>query len=421
MADARAHVEDLAQFVQAAPTSYHAAREVGERLAKAEFQRLDELTDWPELGAGGYYFIREGAVIAWRIPEGAGGDSSARIIGSHTDSPAFKLKPNPDITAFGWQQAGVEVYGGPIVHTWTDRDLGFAGRLVTREETRLVRTGPIARIPNVAIHLDRSLAEGVQLDRQQHLQPILAVDSPETDVLEMLCDAAEIGQDELLGYDIFTFDTQPPAIIGAEEQFFASTRMDNLSSVHAGLTALLAAEDADDIVVLAAFDHEEVGSGSRSGAAGPILEDALRRIWHSIGAEAHQFPTMISRSSCVSADAGHAINPNHPEKHDPWNQPLLTKGPLLKLNANQRYASDALSAAIWYKACEEAEVETQAFVSRNTIPCGSTIGPITAARLGLQTVDVGVPLLGMHSVRELAGVQDLADLAAVLEAYLLGA
>jgi aspartyl aminopeptidase len=423
------HIQDLAAYVSASPSSFHAVHEAARRLDEAGFTGLDERAPWAG-GAGSFYLVRDGALIAWVVPENAGPATGFNILGAHTDSPSFKLKPKPTTGAFGWLQAGVEVYGGPLLNSWLDRELQLAGRLVMLDGTQhLTATGPMLRFPQLAIHLDRAVNDGLTLDKQRHMNPVWGLGNPaDADLLAVLAshvpggfsvNAAEIG-----GYDVVIADTQPPAVFGANSEFFASGRLDNLSATHAGLAALIAHATASPdggagapIAVLAAFDHEEIGSNSRSGACGPILEDVLVRISDGLGATVSQRRQALAASFCVSADAGHAVHPNYPERHDPANHPVLNGGPLLKINANQRYATDANGAAFWARLCAEARVPYQEFVSNNVMPCGSTIGPLTATRLGIRTVDVGVPLLSMHSARELCGVEDPHRLAAVTERF----
>ncbi|WP_454041560.1 M18 family aminopeptidase [Cellulosimicrobium sp. Marseille-Q8652] len=453
---AHEHALDLQSFVQASPSSYHAAHEVARRLVAAGFTRLAETDAWPSHApatgpdrepvrvpdAGGrYVVVRDGAVIAWVVPPGATATTPFAILGAHTDSPGFKLKPRPSVVREGWWQAGVEVYGGPLLNSWLDRELELAGRVVTGtgsgpDDVHLVRTGPLLRIPQLAIHLDRQVNEGLALDKQQHTQPVWGLSSAagaagsdrvgrshdgpaEADVLAELAHHAGVRASEITGYDVVVADTQAPRVFGARDAFLASGRLDNLISVHAGLTALLAvagapgegapAEEADGLTaipVLAAFDHEEIGSESRSGASGPFLADVLARVDAMQGATAEERHRRLAASLCVSSDVGHSVHPNYPERHDPANRPLAGGGPILKINANQRYTTDALGAAAWARACATAGVPSQEFVSRNTVPCGSTIGPLTATRLGIRTVDVGVPILSMHSARELTAVVD---------------
>ncbi|PRI11393.1 M18 family aminopeptidase [Leucobacter massiliensis] len=424
-----AYIEAFARFVVDAPSSYHAAAAIAARLGEAGFSAHDEAAAWFPLRAGARGFVvRDGAVVAWRAGEEVTATSPVRIMGTHTDSPGFVLKPRPDFTAEGWAQAGVEVYGGPLINSWLDRDLGFAGRVVTRDgAAALVRTGAVARIPQLAIHLDREANSGLTLDRQRHVQPVLAAGADGVSVLELLAAGSAGGAgsagsglraSDIAGADVRLFDTQPPERIGARSDLFASPRLDNLSSTFAGLAALLESEpEPGTIAMLAAFDHEELGSETRSGASGPFLAEVLERLRAGLGATAEEAARANAGSWCLSADAGHSVHPNYPEKHDPRVRPLAGRGPMLKLNANQRYASDAHGAALWARLCERAGVPTQEFVSNNTVPCGSTIGPLTATRLGIRTVDVGVPLLSMHSARELAHVDDLHGLARAAGAF----
>ncbi|MGO1884778.1 MAG: M18 family aminopeptidase [Citricoccus sp.] len=462
MTELSPHLQDLSDFVMASPSSYHAAAEAARRLEAVGFARVDERLDLPS-APGGYVLVRDGAVMAWRIPDdgrqqGArGADGSVpvfRILGAHTDSPTFKLKPNPSTSREGWRQAGVEVYGGPLLNSWLDRELCFAGRLVTADgREHLVRTGPIARFPQLAIHLDREVNNGLTLDRQRHLNPIWGAETAGaagssaegvgdeatevTDILAVLAATAGLEPDAVAGADVVMADTQAPGLFGGAGEFFASGRLDNLSSVHAGVVAMeqlvtgagagrvadgMAGESAGApvIPVLAAFDHEELGSASRSGAAGPVLEDVLRRVLVALGVEGQGAARSFAGSWLLSADAGHLVHPNYSERHDPVNHPRPNGGPLLKINANQRYSTDAAGAAAFARWCGVAGVPFQEFVSNNTVPCGSTIGPISATRLGIRTVDVGIGLLSMHSAREMCGAGDPARLTGAVGAFYSG-
>ena len=439
--DATAHLDDLAAFVVASPSSYHAAEEVARRAEAAGFVRLAETDAWPAAGpdAGRYVVVRDGAAIAWTVPAGAAPTTPVTVLGTHTDSPGFKLKPRPTTRAHGWLQAGVEVYGGPLLNSWLDRELELAGRLAVRGSDgtvteHLVRTGPMLRIPQLAIHLDRAVNDGLALDKQRHTQPVFGLASPGVpgadegaDVVVALAEAAGVAADTVDGFDVVVADTQPPRRFGARGALFASGRLDNLLSTHAALTALLSSADGDARVaggdaprirVVAAFDHEELGSESRSGAAGPFLADVLDRVYAGLGASTEDRHRALAASWCVSSDVGHAVHPNYPERHDPANHPVAGSGPILKLNANQRYASGATGSALWQAACRSAGVPSQAFVSNNAVPCGSTIGPITATRLGIRTVDVGAAILSMHSARELCAAVDPWYLSRAMRAAL---
>ncbi|QNE89561.1 M18 family aminopeptidase [Corynebacterium incognita] len=410
---------DFLDFIQASPSSYHAAAEVARRLEASGFTNVDESAHWAD-GPGGYYFIRGGAVMAWWIPEEASPESGFRIVGSHTDSPGFVLKPSPNSSVAGWQRVAVEVYGGPILHSWFDRELVAAGQVVlTDGSTRLVNTGPVLRIPNLAIHLERS--NEFKPDKQQHLMPVLTVG--ETTMTGVIAEQLGVNEADIAAFNMITADAQRGEVFGGEAEFIAAGRMDNLSSVYASLRALESAvasgDLGHDVAVLAAFDHEEVGSATRFGAAGPLLETVLQRIALSLGAGEEERFRMFARSSCVSADAAHSVHPNYAVKHDPDHHPIIGGGPVTKINANQRYASHAGTIALWENACRAAGVSVQRFVGHNEVPCGSTIGPITATRLGIDTVDVGVPMLSMHSAREMVGLADQAAFEQALFSYFL--
>jgi aspartyl aminopeptidase len=419
-APALAHADDLADFVAASPSSFHAAAEVARRLEESGFTRLDETAAWPAQPGGRFFVVRDGAVIAWMVPDTAAPGTGIHVFGAHSDSPAFKLKPQPTTGSGGWLQAGVEIYGGPLLNSWLDRELTLAGRLVLDDGTHvLTSTGPLLRLPQLAIHLDRSANDGLTLNKQAHTQPVWGLgQAASADILGEMAAAAGVEAARIRGYDVVTADTQRGHVFGQDDVFFASGRLDDLASVHAGVTALSRMSAAGErIAMLAVFDHEEVGSATRSGAAGPFLAEVLERIWLGLGADREQQFRALAASWCVSSDVGHSVHPNYADKHDPVVQPLLGSGPILKINANQRYATDGAGAAAWHGWCAAAGVVSQEFVSNNTVPCGSTIGPITATRLGIRTVDVGIPILSMHSARELAGVSDLYDLTRVAEAF----
>ena len=419
--DAISPIDDLAAFVTASPSSYHAAAEVAARLTSAGYTLLDEAADWSEAvrPGGRHVVLRDGAVLAFALPERADPGIPFRILGAHTDSPGFRLKPKPSLASNGWLQLGVEIYGGPILAAWFDRELELAGRLIDRDGgTHLVRTGPFARIPHLAVHLDRDLNNGITPDRQRDMTPVYGTGVPgDGDVLAHLADIAGLDPDDVAGLDITTMDSQPPARFG-DGSLFASPRLDNLSSVHAGLVGLLGTEPTDAVAVLAAFDHEEVGSESRSGAGGPLLGSVLERVGVALGGTREQLHRALADSWVLSADTGHAVHPNRPDRHDPVNRPVVGGGPLLKINANQRYTTDGAGASLWARTCAAAGVPWQEFVANNDVPCGSTIGPITATRLGIRTLDVGIPLLSMHSARELCHVDDPGHLAAAAAVFL---
>jgi aspartyl aminopeptidase len=421
---ALAHASDLADLVAASPSSYHAAEEIARRLQDAGFTRLEETDAWPAQPGGRFVVVRDGAAIGWVVPTDAAATTPVHVLGAHTDSPGFKLKPQPSTGSYGWLQAAVEVYGGPLLNSWLDRELRLAGRLALSDgRVVLAATGPLLRLPQLAIHLDRGVNDGLSLDKQTGTQPVWGLgDAASADILGELAAAADVEVSEIRGFDAVVADAARGAVFGKDDAFFASGRLDDLASVHAGVVALIEAADGATgvIPILAAFDHEELGSASRSGAAGPFLEDVLARLYSGLGADADEQRRALAASWHVSSDVGHSVHPNFAQRHDPVVQPVLGSGPILKINANQRYATDAVGAAAWATWCEQAGVSSQEFVSNNAVPSGSTIGPITATRLGIRTVDVGIPILSMHSARELAGVSDLHDLSRVARAFFAG-
>ncbi|WP_405955716.1 M18 family aminopeptidase [Streptomyces phaeochromogenes] len=424
----RGHTDDLMSFLAASPSPYHAVANAAERLEKAGFRQVAETDAWDGT-SGGKYVLRGGAIVAWYVPEGAEPQTPFRIVGAHTDSPNLRVKPRPDSGAHGWRQVAVEVYGGPLLNSWLDRDLGLAGRLSLRDgSTRLVNIDrPLLRVPQLAIHLDRSVtSDGLKLDKQRHLQPIwgLGNDVRDGDLIRFLEEESGLTEGETTGWDLMVHSIEPPAYLGRDKELLAGPRMDNLLSVHAGTAALAGVATADEtlsyIPVLAAFDHEENGSQSDTGADGPLLGSVLERSVFARGGSYEDRARAFAGTVCLSSDTGHAVHPNYAERHDPTHHPRAGGGPILKVNVNNRYATDGSGRAVWAAACERADVPFQTFVSNNSMPCGTTIGPITAARHGIKTVDIGVAILSMHSARELCGATDPFLLANSLVGFLEG-
>ncbi|MFF2099771.1 M18 family aminopeptidase [Streptomyces sp. NPDC058202] len=423
----RGHTDDLMSFLAAGPTPYHAVATAAERLEKAGFRQVAETDAW-DATSGGKYVLRGGAIVAWYVPEGAEPHTPFRIVGAHTDSPNLRVKPLPDTGAHGWRQVAVEIYGGPLLNSWLDRDLGLAGRLSLRDgSTRRVNIDrPLLRVPQLAIHLDRSVStDGLKLDKQRHLQPIWGLGDPrEGDLIAFLEDEAGLPAGEVTGWDLMTHSVERPAYLGRDKELLAGPRMDNLLSVHAGTAALAAVATTDTglsyIPVLAAFDHEENGSQSDTGADGPLLGGVLERSVFARGGSYEDRARAFAGTVCLSSDTGHAVHPNYAERHDPTHHPRVNGGPILKVNVNNRYATDGSGRALFAAACEKAGVPFQSFVSNNSMPCGTTIGPITAARHGIRTVDIGVAILSMHSARELCGADDPFLLTNALVAFLEG-
>lgn len=404
--------DDLRTFIDVSPSPYHAVHEAARRLAEAGFTELHERDRWSLAPGAQHYVVRDGgSIIAFRVGSAPLADAGAHLVGTHTDSPTFRVRPLSDVTRGGYRLVGVEPYGGMLAHTWMDRDLTAAGRVVLRDgSTQLVRLeGAPLRMPSLAIHLDRGVNEGLTLDRQRHLVPVLGLDS-EPDLM------AALGFDgEVLAHDLVLTDTQPAGRTGSN--WIAAPRLDNLGSCHSALLALLDAPHARHTQVWVANDHEEVGSGSAEGARGSFLEDVLVRLVAATGdTDPQAYRQALTRSVLVSADMAHALHPNYADKHEPQHTPELGGGPVLKHNANQAYATDATTEAWFAARAEAAEVPVQHFVTRADLPCGSTIGPLTATRLGIATVDVGSPMLAMHSCRELASADDVPLMVSALTA-----
>lgn len=434
----KAPVADLLKFIDQSPTPYHAVSTAIERLEEAGYRRLEESDFWT-LSAGDRCFVVRGggSLAAFEVGAVSPTQAGFRIVGAHTDSPNLRIKPKPDLRSHGLQQLAVEIYGGALLHTWLDRDLSIAGRVTLREgagtRTALIDFArPLLRVPSLAIHLYRELSqEGLKLNAQKHLVPIVGLETDQS-FLQLL--AAELGVGaasktndvEILAYDLMAYDLQPAACSGIEGEFIQAARLDNLASTHAGLTALLAAgqkgpSDCTRVVVF--YDHEEVGSRSAQGAAGPFLGETLDRIAGATADEAGSGQALaraIARSWLISADMAHAVHPNYADRHEPGHRPLLGAGPVIKTNANQSYATDAESAGFFTALCGRVGITPQHFVTRNDLGCGSTIGPISAARVGIRTVDVGNPMLSMHSCRELSAAADVAPMIAVLSEFFAG-
>ncbi|MBK6516614.1 MAG: M18 family aminopeptidase [Polyangiaceae bacterium] len=409
---------DLCAFIDRSPTPYHAAVEVTRRLQEAGFSALDERETWAISPGDRRFVVRGGstvvAFIAGSEPPSAGG---FRMIGAHTDSPNLRVKPAPDVHKSGYRQVGVEPYGGVLYATWLDRDLSIAGRVALARggrqlETRLVDLErPVARVPQLAIHLNRGVnTDGLVLNAQKHLSPILGV-GDKVELTKLVASSLGEAPADVLGFDLMLYDTQRASPGGLDEEIVYASRLDNLGSSHAATLALLrgASETVRATRLIVLYDHEECGSRSAVGAQGTVLRDVLARVVAGFGAPKPQdLERALARSFLVSADMAHAVHPNYADQHEPQHTPELGRGPVIKTNANQSYATSGETAARFTLACREAGFAPQQFVTRSDLPCGSTIGSITAAKLGVQTVDVGNPMLSMHSCREMAGARDVA-------------
>lgn len=427
-------LDSLFEFIGASPSPYHAAASAADRLRAAGLLEAGRSEDWSELDLAVGLTVRDGGtVVAARTCRDVDPEQLRfSVIGAHTDSPNLRLRPQPDTGALGYRQLGVEIYGGVLLNSWLDRDLGLSGRVVVQDETdsasgdgqatvlwRCDRA--LLRVPQLAIHLDRDVNDGLKLDRQQHMTPVWGLGEPSADGFRaFLAEELAVGPDAVLAWDVMAHDLTSPARLGRNGEMYAAGRIDNLASCHAAVEALagLSAVPDNTAAAVVLFDHEEIGSDSATGAGGPVLADALERIAAALGANRSQYLRAVARSLCVSADGVHAVHPNYPERHEPQHLPALNGGPVIKTNANVRYATDARTSARFAAACDAAGVPHQIYSHRGNLPCGSTIGPITASRLGMSVVDVGSPMLSMHSARELGGSDDPAMLTAALGAFL---
>jgi aspartyl aminopeptidase len=411
-----ASLQGLIDHLDASVSPAHSVHYTAERLRAAGFTEThfgQFSKGLPRLG----FIADAGLLLAWR--QASDDHSSVRVIGAHTDSPGLKIKPRPDVVKYGWQQLGVEIYGGILNNSWLDRDLGLAGRVVLRDgSSRLFDSvAPMARIPQLAVHLDRDVNDrGLVLDKQIHLMPVWGLESSGSrSFSDWLAQSINCSTADIASWDIGLYDTNKAQLLGADQSLLASGRLDNQISCWAATEALLTSTGTTTNII-ALFDHEEVGSSSTHGAAGPRLEWLLEAL-HRPVSDRVSFIDRLATSHCLSVDNAHAIHPNYPERHEPAHAPRANAGPVIKQNANQRYASTPESQLPFIHACEKAQVPHQIFVSNNSQPCGSTIGPISATRLGIPTLDIGVAQLSMHSARELCGALDPILLARALSSY----
>lgn len=417
--------QDLLDFLQNAPSPFHATARMVDRLEAAGFQPLQEEDDW-SLAAGGKYYVtrQDSALIAFTLGQQPGDLSQYgfRMLGTHTDSPTLKVKPQPEVRRHGCFQLGVEVYGGALLNPWFDRDLSLAGRVTWEDDKGTLHNSlvnfrkAVAVIPSLAIHLDRKANNQRSINPQTDILPLLSTpgsDEKTPDFRQLLAEELVRQQGQpahVLDYDMAFYDTQPPALVGLKDDFIASARLDNLLSCYVGIAALEAAADSPRPCLLVCNDHEEVGSQSASGASGPFLRQVLERLFDSPA----KMTQALHKSVLISADNAHGIHPNYADRHDNCHAPVLNAGPVIKINANQHYATSSETSALMRQLCREEKVPVQTFVARTDCGCGSTIGPLTAAELGVRTIDLGLPTFAMHSVRELAGCEDAVALARVL-------
>ncbi len=417
----------LLDFIQQSPTPFHAVATMANALRTGGFKQLFETDEWQLTPGERYFLTRNGSsLIAFVMGEQDIASDGLRMVGAHTDSPCLKVKPIADVKRFGYYQLGVEVYGGALLNPWFDRDLSLAGRVSfvnNKDELHSCLINferPIAVVPSLAIHLDREANSERTVNRQEHIPPVLAVVDEDDSVnlyalltQQIKATIKKSRISKVLDFELCFYDTQPPALTGLYQDFISAARLDNLLSCYVGLQSLLNAS-AERTSLLVCNDHEEVGSTSASGANGPMLKDVVTRIC----GEPQVMMRALQNSLLVSADNAHGIHPNYADKHEMNHGPVLNKGPVIKVNSNQRYATTSETAALLKHIAARVDVPLQSFVIRTDMGCGSTIGPITASELGVPTLDVGVPTFAMHSIRELAGSQDAYALHKVLSEFM---
>ena len=422
--------QELLQFLQQSPTPFHAVANLSVMLEQADFHRLDEAGHWQLEKNSRYYVTRnDSALVAFKTGDHDIVSTGIRLTGTHTDSPSLKIKPMPEIHQQGYLQLGVEVYGGALLNPWFDRDLSIAGRVDFQTKQGELQSAlidmkePVAFIPSLAIHLERNVNDAHKINRQKELPPVLLQlkkgeeFSFDQVLLKQLQQNSKYADaDKILSHELLLYDTQAPSLVGLHKQFIASARLDNLLSCFLAATALIDSQDSF-ASLLVCHDHEEVGSASIAGAQGPFLKAVIQRLVSSEHNGPEAMERVLRQSLLLSIDNAHGVHPNYVDKHDAQHRPLLNGGPVIKINANQRYASNSESVALFKSLCQQLQIPTQSFVMRSDMACGSTIGPITATELGITTVDIGIASFAMHSIRELAGSEDPYALASVVRAF----
>ena len=429
---AQQQVQHLLDFIDASPSPWHVIKSVEAQLASFNFKKLDETLSWTLESGGRYYVVRdESSVIIFVLGQKPLVETGFKMIGAHTDSPGLRVKPNAATGVDGLLRLGVEIYGGPILATFTDRDLSLAGRVNYKDTNNNIVSAlinfdrPLLRLPNLAIHMNRMVnEEGLKLHKQNELPLILSALAqeclPQTYFSELLQEQSACEAERILSWDLAVYDTQKGVFWGADNEFYANSQLDNLASCHAALQGLLddTVLENEATLVCAFFDHEEIGSESNKGADGSFLGDVLKRISLVTENNKEDFTRALAKSFMVSADMAHAYQPNFPLAYDPDHKVFVNKGPVIKVNANQRYSTESVSQAMFVDWCEQAGVPYQKYSHRSDLACGSTIGPITSARLGIRSVDVGNPVWAMHSIRESAGVLDHGYMIKVMKKFL---
>ncbi|SDZ22370.1 aspartyl aminopeptidase [Proteiniborus ethanoligenes] len=411
--------KELIDFIYDSPSNFHVVENIKDKLNKKGFKELNIRDRWNIEKGGKYYIVKNGtAIISLVIGQGEIEEDGFRIIGAHTDAPTFRIKPSPEILVENnYLKLNVEAYGGPILSTWLDRPLGLAGRVSLKAQnplypaTRLLNINrPVLIIPNLAIHMNRKVNEGVELNKQKDMLPLVSLINEEFSknnfLIKLIAKELNVEADEIIDFDIFLYEFEKGSIVGLNNDFISCGRLDDLAMVHAGIEAIGECNPSNATNVMVCFDNEEVGSSTKQGADSPMLRTVLERVVYALGKDKEDFFRALYSSFIISADMAHALHPNHTDVHDPTNRPIINKGPVIKINANQAYTTDSNSSAVYEMICEKAEIPVQKFVNRSDLRGGSTIGPISSTHIDIPSVDIGNPMLSMHSIRELGGVLD---------------
>ncbi|WBW98757.1 M18 family aminopeptidase [Oceanirhabdus sp. W0125-5] len=411
--------QELIDFLYDSPTAFHAVENVEEQLMKENFVKLNEGDEWKIEKGGKYFTTKNGsALIAFTVGSDNVAEKGFRLIGAHTDSPGFRIKPNAEMVAEkSYLKLNTEVYGGPILNTWLDRPLSVAGRVTLmsenplKPEIKLMNVNrPIMIIPNLSIHMNREVNKGVELNRQNHVLPLVGMINEKLEkdnfILKLIAEELNVEMDNIIDFDLFLYEFEKGCLVGFNEEFISSARLDDLQNVHSGIKALVDCKNTTATNVMVCYDNEEIGSSTKQGADSEMLAITLERIVLALGGTRDDYLRSIAHSFIISADNAHAVHPNYVEKHDPTNRPIINNGPVIKINANQSYTTDSESGAVFEMLCKKCEVPYQKFVNRSDVRGGSTIGPINSTHLNMRSVDIGLPQFAMHSIREMAGVKD---------------
>lgn len=411
--------KNLIDYIDRSVTTFHAVKTTKEILDDNGFEKLSLKSNWKLKKGGKYYTIKNNsALIAFRIGEGDLAKIGFRLIGAHTDSPTFRIKPNPEMSVIdNYLKLNTEVYGGPIMNSWFDRPLSIAGRVMVKGEDVFNPKGhlvdfkrPILTIPNLAIHINREVNSKFEINPQKHTLPILSMIDEEFEknnyLLKIIGKELDINYEDILDFDLFLYSTEKGELVGLNEEFISVGKLDNLAMVHAGIYGLMDSESGESTNIVAAFDHEEVGSRTKQGAGSPLLKNIMKRIGNNLKLDEEEYFRSLENSFMISADMAHAVHPNFVDKADPNNRPVINKGPTIKIAANQAYTTDAYSSAVYEGICRKIDVPVQKFTNPSDKKGGSTIGPISSSQININSIDLGNPILAMHSIRELGGVKD---------------